>query len=246
MKSTPNSSEHDFVELAKEMATKTRLGAILLLGPPGVGKGTQAKKLAKLWRIPQISTGDLLRINVAKDTSVGQVARDRMNLGELVPDSLITKMVDTRLFDPDTSRGYILDGFPRTLDQTIWLIEKRGSIQKGLPIIAINIRVSQDLLLRRITGRRHCPLCQATFNIYQNPPRNEGFCDRDNSVLVQRLDDTEEIFKKRLKLHVELTAPVVEYLRTRQLYAEVAGDGPIDCITASILVAVAGLAFAGA
>ncbi len=189
-------------------------GPILLMGAPGVGKGTQAKELVKLWGIPQISTGDLLRANVAQGTPLGRMAKEIMGRGELVPDSLVNEMVAVRLQDPDTVNGYILDGFPRTLGQANW-IDGRLASQKAasLPVIAVSLQVNYNQLLRRITGRRICPVCQSIYNIYVNPPKVEGICDLEGATLTQRADDTEEVFKERMRAYSALTAPVVEHYR---------------------------------
>src|ERR1019366_5934824 len=158
-------------------------GPILLLGAPGVGKGTQAKELVKLWGIPQVSTGDLLRGNVAKGTELGKVAKEIMGRGELVPDSLVNEMVAVRLAQPDTANGYILDGFPRTLPQA-GLLDSRLAAQAGvLPVVAVSIHVDYNELLRRITGRRNCPVCQSIYNVHFKPPQRDGFCDLDGSAL---------------------------------------------------------------
>ena len=137
---------------------KTAPGPILLLGAPGVGKGTQAKELIKVWGIPQISTGDLLRANVAQGTKLGRTAKEIMGRGELVPDSLVNEMVAVRLQQPDTAKGYILDGFPRTLVQAGWLDGRLAAQAQGLPVVAVSIKVEYNQLLRRITGRRSCPV----------------------------------------------------------------------------------------
>jgi adenylate kinase len=211
-------------------------GPILLLGAPGVGKGTQAKELVKLWNIPQISTGDLLRANVAQGTPLGKAAKEIMARGELVPDSLVEEMAEQRLLQPDTGRGYILDGFPRTLGQAAWLDGKLTAL--SLPVVAVNIHVDYNQLLRRITGRRICPVCQTIYNVYVNPPKGEGLCDVEGAGLVQRADDTEEVFKERMRAYEALTAPVVEHYRSLGRFAEVDGDRPILEIAASIAVAV--------
>ncbi len=140
-----------------------------------MGKGTQAKELVKLWGIPQISTGDLLRANVAQGTSLGRVAKEIMGRGELVPDSLVNEMVAVRLQQPDTANGYILDGFPRTLGQAGWLDGRLAAQSEaqggtGLPVIAVSIQVDYNQLLRRITGRRNCPVCQTIYNVYVQSP----------------------------------------------------------------------------
>ncbi len=211
-------------------------GPILLLGAPGVGKGTQAKELVKLWGIPQISTGDLLRANVAQGTPLGKAAKEIMARGELVPDSLVEEMAEQRLHEPDTEKGYILDGFPRTLGQAAWLDGKLAA--ESLPVVAVSIHVDYNQLLRRITGRQNCPVCQTIYNVFVNPPRREGLCDVEGAGLVQRADDTEEVFKERMRAYEALTAPVVEHYRSLGRFAEVDGDRPIAEIAASIVATV--------
>jgi adenylate kinase len=225
-------------ESGRATESDTVPGPILLLGAPGVGKGTQAKELVKLWNIPQISTGDLLRANVAQGTQLGKVAKELMGRGELVPDSLVNEMVAVRLLQPDTARGYILDGFPRTLGQAEWLDGRLGAQIEALPVVAISIQVNYNQLLRRITGRRNCPVCQTIFNVYMNPPKRDGFCDIEGAALVQRADDTEEVFKERMRAYEALTAPVVEHYRALGRFAEVNGDRPIPEIAAGIVAAV--------
>ena len=218
--------------------SKTLPGPILLLGAPGVGKGTQAKELVKMWGIPQISTGDLLRANVAQGTALGRIAKEIMGRGELVPDSLVNEMVAVRLQQPDTANGYILDGFPRTLVQANWLDGRLAAQGEGLPVVAVSIQVDYNQLLRRITGRRNCPVCQSIYNVYVKPPKKEGFCDVDGAALVQRADDTEKVFEERMRAYAALTAPVVEHYRALGRFAEVDGDRPIAEIAAGIVAAV--------
>ena len=213
-------------------------GPILLLGAPGVGKGTQAKELVKLWGIPQISTGDLLRANVAQGTDLGRIAKEIMQRGELVPDSLVNEMVAVRLQQPDTVDGYILDGFPRTLPQAGWLDGRLAAQTGGLPVIAVSIQVDYNQLLRRITGRRNCPVCQRIYNLYGNPPKQEGFCDIESAALVQRADDTETVFTERMRAYEALTAQVVDHYRDLGRFAEVDGDRPITEIATGIVAAV--------
>ncbi len=226
------------VEQGREEGNTAHPGPILLLGAPGVGKGTQAKELVKIWGIPQISTGDLLRANVAQGTQLGRVAKEIMGRGELVPDSLVDEMVAARLKAPDTVNGYILDGFPRTLGQAGWLDGRLASQGKSLPVIAVSIQVDYNQLLRRITGRRNCPVCQTIYNVFMNPPGRDGFCDVEGAALVQRADDTEEVFKERMRAYGALTAPVVEHYRALGRFAEVDGDRPINMIAAGIVAAV--------
>jgi adenylate kinase len=226
------------VEQGRDPGRKTQPGPILLLGAPGVGKGTQAKELVKLWGVPQISTGDLLRANVAQGTSLGRVAKEIIGRGELVSDSLVNEMVAVRLLEPDTGRGYILDGFPRTLVQANWLDGRLAAQVESLPVVAVSIQVNYNQLLRRITGRRNCPVCQTIYNIYMNPPKKDGFCDVEGAALVQRSDDTEEVFKERMRAYAALTAPVVDHYRELGRFAEVDGDRPIGLIAAGIVAAV--------
>jgi len=221
-------------------------GPILLLGAPGVGKGTQAKELVKLWGIPQISTGDLLRGNVANGTELGKMANEIMQRGQLVPDTLVNEMVALRLTEPDVKRGFILDGFPRTLVQANWLDEKLASQSSApngtpintLPVVAVSIQVDYTQLLRRITGRRNCPVCQTIYNIYLQPPKVDGICDVEGAALVQRSDDTEKCFEGRMLTYQSLTAPVVEHYRALSRFAEVNGDQPVADVAASIVSSV--------
>jgi adenylate kinase len=232
------SSFTNAVETGRATGRKTFPGPILLLGAPGAGKGTQAKELVKLWGIPQISTGDLLRANVAQGTELGRTAKEIMGRGELVPDSLVNEMVGVRLQQPDTANGYILDGFPRTLPQAGWLDGRLATQAQALPVIAVSIHVDYNQLLRRVTGRRNCPVCQAIYNVYVNPPKRDGICDVEGAALVQRADDTEVVFEERMRAYGALTAPVVEHYRDLGRFAEVDGDRSIGAIAAGIVAAV--------
>ena len=174
-------------------------GPIVLLGPAGVGKGTQAKAMMSAWGIPQVSTGDLLRSNVAALTELGLRAKEIMARGELVPDDLVNLMVAVRLALPDCARGYILDGFPRTLNQAEWLDAHLAGYSGGLPVIAVQLKVDYTLLVGRITGRRNCPTCGSIYNVYLQPPKIDELCDLDGSPLVRRSDDTEEVLTERLR-----------------------------------------------
>ncbi len=217
-------------------------GPILLMGPPGAGKGTQSKILMAQWLVPQISTGDLLR-DITKDpekstSRLGLQMRQVMDAGHLIPNELVEAIVLDRLRQPDTHRGYILDGFPRTLPQAIWLDEQLANETDTLPIVAVNILVSYTKLLRRITGRRSCPSCGRIYNIYFCLPEHETVCDVDGSVLVQRPDDTEEVFAERMRTYEEMTAPVVEHYHRMARFAEVDGDLSVDEITRAITDAI--------
>lgn len=229
--------------MAIETSAHNGIGVIILLGAPGAGKGTQARELSRVWGIPHISTGDLLRTNVAQGTFLGRAANEIMNQGNLVPDSLIRELVEVRLLEADTAQGFILDGFPRTLDQANWLTECVATFRKGLDLIPIRIHLNQKQLAQRVSGRRHCPDCQASFHLYENPPKRDGFCDFDNAVLVQRPDDAEEILNQRLELHEKLTEPVIQHFRALGRFVEVSGDGPIEWVTQRILGACQLVAF---
>jgi adenylate kinase len=217
---------------------KTIPGPLLLMGAPGVGKGTQAKELVKLWGIPQISTGDLLRANVSQGTPLGRIAKEIIARGELVSDSLVNEMVAVRLAEPDTVGGYILDGFPRTLGQANWIDGRIAQQVGSLPVVAVSIQVDYNQLLRRITGRRICPVCQSIYNVYVNPPKADGICDLEGAALTQRADDSEEVFKERMRAYSALTAPVVEHYREQGRFAEIDGDRPIAEIAAGIVATV--------
>lgn len=233
---------------------KVTPGPILLLGAPGVGKGTQAKEIVSAWGIPQISTGDILRANVSGGTELGKKAKAIMDRGELVPDGLVNDMVADRLQQPDTANGYILDGFPRTLGQAEWLDSylaarpdqdprnarsSQSGVESGsLPVIAVSIKVGYTQLLRRITGRRTCPVCKSSYNIYLQPPKLDEKCDLDGTPLTRRSDDTEEVFAERMRTYESLTAPVVEHYRTLGRFEEVDGEQPVDAVAAAVRAAV--------
>ncbi len=214
-------------------------GPILLMGAPGVGKGTQAKELMARWGIPQISTGDLLRGNVASGSVLGLEAKRLMDAGILVPDDLVNQMVEARLQEPDTQRGYILDGFPRTLPQAEWLDRKLEA--SALPLVAVSLRVEYTQLLRRITGRRLCPVCGSIYNIYLQPPAQEGICDLDGSSLQRREDDSEEVFVGRMRAYEAQTAPVVGHYSALGRLLAIDGEGALDAVTARVEEAVKAL-----
>lgn len=213
-------------------------GPVLLLGAPGVGKGTQAQLLMAAFGIPQISTGDILRENIAKGTELGKTAKGLMDKGQLVPDQVVNDMVQARLTADDVHAGYILDGFPRTLAQTTWLDAHLPIFRETPPLVAINIRVDEDELLRRITGRRTCAVCKHIYNIYSHPPAKPGICDIDGSPLQHRSDDTEEAFTERMKAYESLTSPVIEHYRASNRFREVDGEAPVEQVAQSIVAAL--------
>jgi adenylate kinase len=212
-------------------------GPVLLLGAPGVGKGTQAKALMAAYGIPQISTGDILRANISKGTSLGKQAKALVDQGTLVPDDLVNRMVADRLSQPDTRCGYILDGFPRTLNQATWLDAQLAADPTTLPVVAISIVVDYEQLLHRITGRRICASAH-DYNIYTKPPKVPGICDVDGSPLIQRPDDSEAVFTERMKTFEVQTAPVIGHYRNQGRFEEIDGDHPVEQVTAAIEAAL--------
>jgi adenylate kinase len=217
----------------KEMA----VGPLILLGAPGAGKGTQSKMLCERYGIPQISTGDLLRDNVARGTELGRKAQVIMNSGALVSDDLVCGMVADRLKQPDCERGFILDGFPRTTGQAEWLdgILAGGTALKGktTPVV-VNIKVEYNQLLQRLTGRRSCPVDGRIYNIYFQPPKKEGICDVCGAALVQRKDDTEAVMSERLKSYERQTLPLVDYYSRQSRLLEINGDRPVELVNADV------------
>jgi len=186
--------------------------AVIFLGPPGSGKGTQAKELAKVYGIPHLSTGDMLREHVSKGTPLGMKAKPIMERGELVPDSLVLKMVAERIERPDCSHGFVFDGFPRTVTQAKYLgelLKQHGLYQ---PFV-LHLVIGSSVLLRRLTGSRTCKVAGEIYNIYERPPKVEGICDNDGGELFQRPDDREDVIRERLHAYEKRTAPLVQYYR---------------------------------
>lgn len=212
-------------------------GPVLLLGAPGVGKGTQAQILMDQWDIPQVSTGDLIRDNITRATPVGGRFEQMVAAGALVPDHIVNEMVEERLAQPDARQGYVLDGYPRTLGQAKWL-DSYLRANSALPVVAVSIEVRYDELLRRITGRRTAPLSKRIYNIYTNPPIRTGVCDVDGELLVQRSDDTEEVFAERMRAFGELTAPVIEHYRGLGRFKVIDGQQSVDAVTEEIVGAL--------
>ena len=224
------------------MAQKTSrdIGPVVLLGPPGAGKGTQSKRIMEHYLIPQVSTGDILRHNVAQGTELGMAAKAVMARGELVSDDLVCEMVKKRLCNPDCRRGYILDGFPRTAAQAGWLdallddkLFDNSRPTRAWPIV-MRLDVDYNQLLLRITGRRSCPTCGRIYNVHFQPPRVEGICDLEGSRLVTRNDDRLEVIRPRLAAYEEQTRPVADYYQRTGRLVSVDGDRPADEVTAQI------------
>jgi adenylate kinase len=220
--------------------TSRDVGPVVLLGPPGAGKGTQAKRIRERYLIPHVSTGDLLRQHVAQGTELGLAAKSVMARGELVSDDVVCNMVRQRLSDPDCKRGYILDGFPRTAAQAGWLdallddkLFDNSRPTRAWPIV-ISMDVDYNQLLLRITGRRSCPTCGRIYNVHFQPPRVDELCDFDATKLVTRNDDRLEVIQPRLKAYQEQTRPVAEYYRRTGRLISVNGDLPIDDVSEQI------------
>ena len=183
---------------------------VVLLGPPGVGKGTQAKRLAEKYNVPQISTGDIFRANIKEGTELGKKAQEYTNSGRLVPDELVIDIVKDRLMKDDCKNGYLLDGFPRTIPQAEQLagfLKQKGQKLDGV----INLEAGYETLMNRLTGRRLCRACGASYHLTGFPPKVEGVCDKCGGELEQRKDDTRETAEKRIEIYEESTAPLIEY-----------------------------------
>jgi len=230
--------------VANESANDTarNIGPVILLGPPGAGKGTQAKQIADRYEVPQIATGDLLRDHVGRGTELGLEAKAIMARGELVPDELMYGIVATRLREANCQRGYVLDGFPRTAAQAGWLdaflekevFEKKSEKSQKCPPVVIQLLVDYTELLLRLTGRRSCPTCGRLYNIHFQPPLVDELCDVDESKLVIRNDDREEVISGRLAAYETETKPVADYYRAQRRLVAVNADRPMEDVTAEI------------
>jgi len=207
---------------------------LILLGPPGAGKGTQAQMIVERYCIPQISTGDILRSAVKENTALGLKAKAFMDQGQLVPDEVVIGIIDNRLRAPDCNPGFILDGFPRTIAQAEALQAILTKIGKSIHHV-INIEVDPDELVRRLTGRRTCKNCGAMFHILFHPPKQDGVCDRCGGTLYQRADDKEETIRTRLKEYQKQTAPLIEYYQRKNMLRSIPGMGGQDQIFESIV-----------
>ncbi len=211
-----------------------RAQALIFLGAPGAGKGTQAREVSKALTIPQISTGDILREAVKKQTPLGLAAKEKMEAGSLVPDEVVCGIVEERIGEPDCRPGFILDGFPRTLGQARFvdqMLERKG---RGNPRV-INIRVDYDVLLKRLTGRLTCSVCGEIYNVYFNPPKQAEVCDKDGGKLLHRADDNEATIRQRLEAYEKQTSPLIDYYRQKSLLHDVDGNQEPERIAAGLV-----------
>ena len=216
------------------MAAQKLSRPLIFLGPPGAGKGTQARAVAAHFGVPQISTGDMFRDHVARGTDLGRQAKAVMERGELVSDDIVSGMVAERIRRPDCAGGFLLDGFPRTVPQAERLETLLGAV--GFPgPLAVNLEVSYTSLIRRLTGRRTCAVCGEIYNIHDRPPKREGRCDRDAGELTERADDREEVVRERLNEYERKTKPLVEFYQHRGALLGVNGDEPPEALTRRLI-----------
>ena len=193
---------------------------LVILGPPGAGKGTQAEYIVKRYNIPHISTGDIFRENIKNNTELGKKAKSYMDKGLLVPDDLVIALVEDRLNKDDAKEGFLLDGFPRTVAQAVSLDSILDKNDDKLTKV-INISVDPEILIERAVGRRVCKTCGMTYHVKFNPPKEEGVCDKDGTKLIQRDDDTEETVKTRISVYFDQTAPLIDYYRAQNLLIDI-------------------------
>jgi len=209
---------------------------VIFLGPPGAGKGTQAARLAAHLDVPRVATGDMLRTAIARRTPLGQEAAPLMEQGNLVPDDLLVAFVRERITEPDCGRGFVLDGFPRTLGQAEGLEQMTGGDPRAW--VVFDFEVPREVLMLRLSGRRWCPRCQATYHVVNDPPRRDLVCDRDGVELVQRDDDREAVVAHRLEEYARRTFPLIDYYGRRARLVPVDGNRPMDVVFRDLLKAV--------
>ncbi len=223
--------------MAQADAKKLLARPVIFLGPPGAGKGTQAKLVAAHYGVPHLSTGDMLRENVQLGTPLGVLAKPIMERGELVPDDLILRMVGERIARNDCVGGFVFDGFPRTLAQAEAL-DRILEGQKSDPAAVIYFKVPEEILMRRMTGRRTCKIGFEIYNIYERPPKVEGRCDVDGGELIQRPDDRPEIIRERLLAYDAQTKPLVDYYRAQGTLDEIDADASVPAVTNAVFAAL--------
>lgn len=207
---------------------------LLILGPPGSGKGTQSKKLSSFLKIPHISTGDIFRDHLSRNTELGQKIRKYMERGEYVPDEIVNAVVKERISFPDCRKGFILDGYPRTLKQLEALDEILEELGEKIDAV-IYLHVSEEEVMKRLSARRVCPSCGAVYNLIYNPPRNDEVCDSCNTKLIQRDDDLPEVVKNRLYVYYSSVKPIIEKYQERGLLIYINAEGEMDRVLERIL-----------
>jgi len=207
--------------------------AVILLGPPGAGKGTQAQRIAQRYHLPHLSTGDMFRDHIRRETELGRQAKPLLERGELVPDEIVVGMVADRINQPDCANGFVFDGFPRTLQQAGELENICKQHHLGCTIV-LHMVVNPALLMRRLTGRRICKAGGHIYNVYERPPKREGICDVDGSELIHRPDDSEGVISERLAAYDRQTQPLVKYYSVRGLLTPVDAMADADSVTESI------------
>ena len=210
---------------------------IILLGPPGAGKGTHAGTLAELKNVPHVASGDLFRKHQQEQSELGILAASFMSKGELVPDEVTIRMIKQRLEEPDCTDGIILDGFPRTVAQANALDELLTSLETGLDLV-LYIAVSEDELVKRLGGRITCRNCQTPYNLVSSPPKNENVCDQCEGELYQRPDDTSDAVRQRIQVFAKQTEPLVEYYTAKGILVEIDGEQDITEVKQSLVAAV--------
>ena len=203
------------------------------MGLPGAGKGTQAEKISKEYNIPHISTGDMFRLAIKEGTELGKKAKNFMDQGDLVPDEVTIGIVQERLSKDDCKQGFLLDGFPRTIAQAEALHNLLSDMKESLDYV-LHVDVPEEKLIERLTGRRICPTCGATYHVMYNPPQKEGLCDKDGSELIQREDDTPETVKNRLAVNIKQTQPLMDFYNDKGYLVTVNGDQDIELVFSDI------------
>ena len=209
----------------------------VLLGPPGAGKGTQAVRLVEKYEIPHISTGDIFRKNIKEGTELGKKAQEYMNAGALVPDELVVDLVKDRLQQDDCKNGFLLDGFPRTIFQAEKLDEFLSESNQKMDIV-INLKVEKEALIKRLTGRRVCKDCGASYHIVNVPPKKEGICDICGGELIQRKDDNIETVENRINVYEDQTAPLIGYYKEAGSLVDFDGEASLDEVFDAIVQAI--------
>jgi adenylate kinase len=207
---------------------------IVLLGPPGAGKGTQAKRLAEKLNLPHISTGDILRKNVSEQTALGKEAKDYMEKGLLVPDELVSRMLKERFTSSDTKKGFILDGYPRNLNQADTLEHILNEINTAIDM-AVYLDTSDAVIIQRLTGRLVCSRCQANFHVTNMPPKISGVCDKCGGKLFHRTDDSEATVKKRIEVYKKETSSLIKYYEEKGKLTHLSADGDPELVLNKII-----------